>query len=546
MTENIFTPRTDAHPEPQGDPTLRRNLGLPKGVLQKNLKTFVYLGAVLLVIVAALFSSSGKKTPAQQASAKGQPPQPTLQDNTDSNVQELKNQIQAERQKEQQATMAAAAMGDPALASATPAQRTAAAAYGPTGVPALCIPGQPCSQLQQGDMQMQLTPIQQQAQLIAAKERERADNSRFASNLVYSGSVETPQQQQGQTMPAQDGPAARQANSSLVAPEAERKREDTPGGYKRPLEANVDSATGQPYLIYEGSVLDTVLMNRLDGDAVGPVKVLVSNPLYSHDHQHVIIPEGTVVLGEAKKIGAAGFGQQRRMAVVFHRLIMPDGYSVDLDQLQGLDQIGEEGLKDKVNNHYLQIFGTSIALGVVAGASQITQGGGTITTSGSQAFTNGAAGSVSQSAATILDRFIQIPPTITIREGHRVKVYFTQDLLLSSVLEPHYSTDFLRRLPMRKIALSLFVLWTLTLAGCQSKAAKVKQLQDQYNAEYPAYAKDCIDPVTAGSSALLTGEKLTPEQIAALEAKKKERDARCKPEADRLAQIQKEIIAAQQ
>ncbi len=231
-------------------------------------------------------------------------------------------------------------------------------------------------------------------------------------------------------MPAKFGPADRQTNSSLVAPEAEGKQGEAPGGYKRPLEANVDSATGEPYLVYEGSVLDTVLMNRLDGDAVGPVKVLVSNSLYSHDHQHVIIPEGTVVLGEARKIGAAAFGQQRRMAVVFHRLIMPDGYSVDLDQFHGLDQIGEEGLKDKVNNHYLQIFGTSIGLGVVAGASQITQGGGAITTSGSQAFTNGAAATVSQSAATILDRFIQIPPTITIREGHRVKVYFTQDLLL--------------------------------------------------------------------------------------------------------------------
>ena len=99
---------------------------------------------------------------------------------------------------------------------------------------------------------------------------------------------------------------------------------------------------------------------------------------------------------------------------------------------------------------------------------------------------------------------------------------------------------------MRKNIFSLFILWTFTLAGCQSKSAKVKQLQDQYNAEYPAYAKECIDPVTAGSSELLTAEKLTPEQIAALEAKKKERDGRCKPEADRLAQIQKEIIAAQQ
>ena len=328
--------------------------------------------------------------------------------------------------------MAAAAMADPALASATGPQQATAAAYGPTGVAASCVPGRPCPQLQQGNMQMQLTPVQQQAELIAAKERERVDDARFASNLVYSRSVEQPGQppQQGQIVPAQYDHTERQANHSPVAPEVEGKQEQTSAGYKRPLEANVDSAVGQPYLVYEGSVLDTVLMNRLDGDAVGPVKVLVSNPLYSHDRQHVIIPEGTVVLGEAKKIGAAGFGQQRRMAVVFHRLIMPDGYSVDLDQFHGLDQIGEEGLKDKVNNRYLQIFGTSIALGVIAGASEITQGGGTITTSGSQAFTNGTAASVSQSATTILDRFMQIPPTITIREGHRVKVYFTQDMLL--------------------------------------------------------------------------------------------------------------------
>src|ERR1035438_601818 len=115
MTENVFTP----HTEPQAEPTLHRNLALPKGALQ---------------------------------------------DNTDSNVQELKNQLQAERQNEQQATMAAAAMGDSALASATPQQRAAATVYGPTGVAVPCIPGQPCLQAQQGNLQMQLTPVQQQAQ----------------------------------------------------------------------------------------------------------------------------------------------------------------------------------------------------------------------------------------------------------------------------------------------------------------------------------------------------------------------------------------------
>src|SRR5208283_3266645 len=137
--------------------------------------------------------------------AKGQAPQPTLQDNTDNNVQDLKNELQAERQKEQQATTAAAATEDPALASATPAQQAAAAAFGPTGVAVpgastvSCVPGRPCGQGQQSTMQPQLTPEQQQTQLIAAKERERMDNSRFASNLVYSEQLQQPQQAQGQT-----------------------------------------------------------------------------------------------------------------------------------------------------------------------------------------------------------------------------------------------------------------------------------------------------------------------------------------------------------
>jgi type IV secretion system protein VirB10 len=435
MIENNVIPPT----EPLSEPELRQAKVDPKGVLQKHLKSLVYLGAALLVIVAALFSSTTKKTPTQQQAVKGQPPQPTLQDNTDNNVQDLKNQLKAERDKEQQQAAAnGPTAGDPALASATPAQQAAASGYGPTGAAPSCVPGQPCPQAgygqagygQPNNAQPVLSPEQQQAQLIAAKERERADESRFASNLVYS-LVPVQAQQQAPQQPAPQSTASqRQQDSSLVPPRTAGEAPTADGGYKRPMEANIDTAVGQPYLVYEGSVLDTVLMNRLDGDASGPVKVLVSNPLYSHDHQHVIIPEGTVVLGEAKKIGSAGFGQQRRMAVVFHRLIMPDGYSVDLDQFHGLDQIGEEGLKDKVNNHYFEIFGASIALGVIAGAAEIEQGGGTISTSGSQAFTTGTAGSVSQSANTILDRFMQIPPTITIREGHRVKVYFTQDMLL--------------------------------------------------------------------------------------------------------------------
>jgi type IV secretory pathway VirB10-like protein len=429
--------------ELQDLPELRRNAAEPKGVLQKNLKVLVYLGAALLVILAAVFSTAGKKTPnGKTAATKNAPPQPMVQDNTDNNVQDLKNQLAAERLKEQQqAANASSNPTDPALANATPAQQAAAATYGPNGQPVPCVPGQPCSQspyAQQNSAQPQLSPAQQQAQQLAAKEREMAFDSRFASNLAYVHQDNAPAQSQsnGSELPAtQNAPssASTAASNFVAAPRAAADRPSQPtdpASTKPNPEVNIDSAVGQPYVIYEGLTMDTVLMNRLDGDAAGPVKVLVSNPVYSHDRQHVLIPEGTIVLGEARKIGSVGFGQQRRLAVVFHRMIMPDGYSVDLDQFHGLDQIGEEGLKDKVNNHYLEIFGTSIALGVIAGAAQITQGGGVYGGSGPQVFTNGAASSVSQSATTIMDRFMQIPPTITIREGHRVKVYFTQDMLL--------------------------------------------------------------------------------------------------------------------
>jgi type IV secretory pathway VirB10-like protein len=421
--------------EATSEPELTRRAIEPKGVLQKNLKPMLYLGAAILVIAAAVFSGTGKKPPAQKGATPNQPPQPMLQDSTDNNVQDLKNQVAAAQQKEAQQ-----AATDPALLATTPAQQAAAQALAPDGQPVPCAPGQPCLQAppgygpQQGAYQQpQLSPAQQEAQQLAARDRALDYDSRFASNLVLSHSADTRSQQEPAATASDASTKQSPPASNLVAA---RSPGDPPpvsppqATEQRKPEVNIDEAVGQPYVLYEGTTLDTVLMNRLDGDAAGPVKVLVSNPVYSHDRQHVLIPDGTIVLGEARKIGAAGFGQQRRMAVVFHRMIMPDGYSVDLDQFHGLDQIGEEGLKDKVNNHYFQIFGTSIALGVIAGAGEIEQGGGTISTSGSQAFTTGAAASVSQSASTALDRFMQIPPTITIREGHRVKVEFTQDMLL--------------------------------------------------------------------------------------------------------------------
>jgi hypothetical protein len=92
----------------------------------------------------------------------------------------------------------------------------------------------------------------------------------------------------------------------------------------------------------------------------------------------------------------------------------------------------------------------------------------------------------------------------------------------------------------------LILLSALAIAGCESKAHKVAELQAQYNAAYAAYMKDCPEDDSAGAARMLTGEKLAAAQMADLEAKKKAQDARCKPQSDHLADIQRQILAAQQ
>ena len=92
----------------------------------------------------------------------------------------------------------------------------------------------------------------------------------------------------------------------------------------------------------------------------------------------------------------------------------------------------------------------------------------------------------------------------------------------------------------------LLLIPVIALAGCESKAHKVAQLQSQYNDAYAVYTKDCPDDNISDAARMLTGEKLTVAQMADLEAKKKAQDARCKPQADHLADIQRQILAAQQ
>jgi type IV secretion system protein VirB10 len=208
---------------------------------------------------------------------------------------------------------------------------------------------------------------------------------------------------------------------TLPAPESAPAPPSSPKAAAGPQAPGADQ-----YRLFEGTFLETVLTNRLDSSFSGPVDCMVTTKVYSHDGEKLLIPQGTRVLGEVRKLQS--FGEQR-LAVAFHRMIMPDGFSVDLDQFKGLDQIGETGLRDQVNHRYAQIFGVSLAIGAFAGLSQRNTSYSTDEPA-SEAYQQGVTNSLSQSALHILDRYLNVLPTFTIREGYRVKVYLSQDLSL--------------------------------------------------------------------------------------------------------------------
>jgi type IV secretory pathway VirB10-like protein len=210
---------------------------------------------------------------------------------------------------------------------------------------------------------------------------------------------------------------------------------------QRPAHTGPISAAGPMHRLLEGTLIDTVLTNRVDGGVAAPVNCLVTTPVYSHGGRQVVIPAGARVLGETRPVQTFG---ETRLAVTFHRLAMPDGSTYSLDQFLGLNQIGDSGLRDQVNQHYWSTFGAAAAVGLISGLAQFVGTAGLATGEGNRTviIAGGAADASSQASVQTMNRFLNRLPTITIREGHRVQVYLTSDLELPAYPSPGLFTRF--------------------------------------------------------------------------------------------------------
>ncbi len=190
---------------------------------------------------------------------------------------------------------------------------------------------------------------------------------------------------------------------------------------------NFDGYHGRLYRVFEGTVLEGVVTNHTDGGLPGPILIMLTTDYYSHDHQQLLMPQGTRLIGTVQSVGNA---QQRKILVTFHRAVCPDGFSLQLDKYVGLDPIGTTGLATKIDHGYLQAFAAAAAVGGLGGLAQIGNSGSVL--SPSTQIRDGISEQSANEGEQILSHFLNRLPIITLKEGSRARVYIGTDILIPS------------------------------------------------------------------------------------------------------------------
>jgi type IV secretory pathway VirB10-like protein len=419
----------------------------PPGLLPKHVQSWLIVGLAVLMVLIMWLTGSKKPRAASQAGAPALIPPPLVEVN-EGKIRELQNRIE-QLQREQ-------LVAQNALTQQT---RVLASGAGETG-PAVAPGSAPATERVEDPIETErkkrgyLSLFASNVALSYRKNPEAsshntAEPTSTNSELGIPGAL--PRQIEAASL-AQVLKAIEPSATPVVPPQILPPSSSRPSASASPAEPEPEkkevmhpaaapgaraTATGKSYVLFEGTILETVLVNRLDGAFTGPIECLVTTDIYSHDRQQLLIPAGTRLLGETRKVEAFGTA---RLAVVFHRLIMPDGYSASLDQFKGLNQAGDTGLRDQVNNHYARIFGASLAIGALGAVAEAGTGS-VLTQSGADRLREGFAAGAAESSAQILDKFLNILPTLTIREGHRVKVYLSGDLSLPAYSNHNLPSD---------------------------------------------------------------------------------------------------------
>ncbi|WP_428408694.1 TrbI/VirB10 family protein [Hyphococcus sp.] len=180
-----------------------------------------------------------------------------------------------------------------------------------------------------------------------------------------------------------------------------------------------------PYQVMAGTIIPASLITGLNSDLPGTIIAQVTQPVYDTvSGAHLLIPQGARLIGRYDS--QVSFGQDRAL-IVWDRVLFPNGASLQIGAMPGTDAAGYAGLSDKVDNHWGRVF-------VAAGLASLLGIGTELAVDDDDGLTRAIRDSyqdtANQAGQRIVDRNLNIQPTLKVRPGWPLRVIVTRDLVL--------------------------------------------------------------------------------------------------------------------
>jgi type IV secretion system protein VirB10 len=217
------------------------------------------------------------------------------------------------------------------------------------------------------------------------------------------------------------------ADNAQTATQAKKEPTYLASSVKEPL---------SPYTLHAGNIIPAILITGIQSDLPGQMTAQVKANIYdSINGQHLLIPQGSKLIGTYDANIAYG---QDRVGIIWQRIIFPNGQSLDLSGMLGADIEGYSGFKDKVDHHYGSMVKTALLLSVFNTGAQINQPVNSSNATGiQQALAQNVGMNLANTGSEIINKQVNIQPSITIQPGYEFNVMITKDLVFPKPYSDH-------------------------------------------------------------------------------------------------------------
>ncbi|WP_347990368.1 TrbI/VirB10 family protein [Methylomonas sp. AM2-LC] len=239
------------------------------------------------------------------------------------------------------------------------------------------------------------------------------------------------------------GTSAGSNNTSSPSSNNDFSQFDKSGHHDRwKIESELE-APSSPYELRAGFVIPGTLISGINSELPGQIMAQVAQNVYdTATGKYLLIPQGARLVGAYSSQVAYG---QARVLVAWQRIVFPDGKAMDIGAMPGADGAGYAGFNDLVDHHYLRIFGSALIMSAITAGVAMSQNQGSATTSGvyapnaSNVMSQALGQQLGHTTAMMIQKNLNIAPTLEIRPGFRFNLIITKDLTMT---KPYQSFDY--------------------------------------------------------------------------------------------------------